>query len=85
MMQEMLSSTRSLTVFGLRSDEANDPNLGPLLLPVNGKSTKYDKTRPQNKDYLQSAEVIIPSPPKNHVYLIRSMHTQPSFHPKDFI
>ncbi|CAG8340398.1 unnamed protein product [Penicillium salamii] len=66
MTQGMLSSTRSVSAFGLRGDDADDPDLHPTLLPVDGESINFKKANLQTTDNLQSGESMIPSPPNTH-------------------
>jgi hypothetical protein len=61
-MQEMFSSTRSVSVFGLRGDQQDDPDLYPIRLPGDGESVKFETVSRTNTGDFSSAEALIPSP-----------------------
>jgi hypothetical protein len=61
-MQEMFSSTRSVSVFGLRGDQQDDPDLYPIRLPGDGEAVKFETVSRTKTGDLSSAEALIPSP-----------------------
>ncbi|OQD85626.1 hypothetical protein PENANT_c009G02744 [Penicillium antarcticum] len=61
-MQEMFSSTRSVSVFGLRGDQLDDPDLYPIRLPGDGDSVKFETVSRTGTGDLLSAEALMPSP-----------------------
>ncbi|CAG7932372.1 unnamed protein product [Penicillium olsonii] len=61
-MQEMLSSARSASIFGLRGDQADDPDLYPIRLSGASDSVKSENMSCPNMGDLLSAESMIPSP-----------------------
>jgi hypothetical protein len=60
MMQEMFSSTRSMSILGLRGEEADDPDLYPIRL--DGNTVKLEKASRQPIHDMNSVESMIPSP-----------------------
>ncbi|CAG8942200.1 unnamed protein product [Penicillium salamii] len=60
MMQEMFSSTRPVSILGLRGEEADDPDLYPIKL--DGDASRFEKTNRHNVNDLNSAESMMPSP-----------------------
>ena len=65
-MQDMFSSTRPTSIFGLRGDPADDPDLYPVRLYA-GESAQFENRSRQNGDHLQSAELMI-SPATTHSF-----------------
>ncbi|OGE53386.1 hypothetical protein PENARI_c008G07912 [Penicillium arizonense] len=61
-MQEMFSSTRSVSVFGLRGDQQDDPDLYPIRLPGDGETVKFETVSRTKTGDFSSAEALIPSP-----------------------
>ncbi|KAJ5337409.1 CP2 transcription factor [Penicillium brevicompactum] len=61
-MREMFSSIGSVSIFALRGDQADDPDLYPIWLSGAGKSVKSENMSNQNTGDLQSAKSMIPSP-----------------------
>lgn len=61
-MQEMFSSTRSVSIFGLRGDQADDPDLYPIRLSGTVEYIESKNMGSLNMGGLQSAESMIPSP-----------------------
>jgi hypothetical protein len=60
-MQEMFSSTRSVSMFGLRGDQQDDPDLYPIRLSGDAEPIKFETvSRTNTGDF--SAEALIPSP-----------------------
>ena len=71
--QEMLSSTRSVSIFGLRGDKFDDPDLYPIQLSDNGDSPQYVNIgRPNSREL----EAIMPSPPDTNTPSSNSPPTQ---------
>jgi hypothetical protein len=63
--QEMLSSTRSVSIFGLRGDKFDDPDLYPIQLSDNGDSPQYVNIgRPNSREL----EAIMLSPPDTNFF-----------------
>jgi hypothetical protein len=60
MMQEMFSSTRLISNFGLRGDESDDPDLYPIRL--DGDAVKFEQLGRHNTMDLPTGESMIPSP-----------------------
>jgi hypothetical protein len=58
-MQEMLSSTRLVSIFGLRGDKFDDPDLYPIQLFSDRDSPQYINLSRSNTREL---ETIMPSP-----------------------
>jgi hypothetical protein len=67
MMQDMFSSTRTMSVLALRGDEEDDPDLYPVRLPADGETLKVELLGRQNTSALQSMESSIPSPSSSSV------------------
>ncbi|KAJ5749050.1 uncharacterized protein N7511_010746 [Penicillium nucicola] len=61
-MQEMFSSTRSVSVLGLRGDQQDDPDLYPIRLPGDAESVKFETIGRTGTGDFSSAEVLMPSP-----------------------
>jgi hypothetical protein len=60
-MQEMFSSTRSVSMFGLRGDQQDDPDLYPIRLSGDAEPIKFETvSRTNTGDF--SAEALMPSP-----------------------
>jgi hypothetical protein len=59
-MQEMFSSTRPVSILGLRGDEADDPDLHPIRL--DGDMGRFEQLSRQNSSVMQTGESMIPSP-----------------------
>ncbi|CAI7662108.1 unnamed protein product [Penicillium palitans] len=72
-MQEMLSSTRSVSIFGLRGDKFDDPDLYPIQLFGDGDSPQYVNISRSNTLEL---EAIMPSPPDTNTPSSNSPPTQ---------
>lgn len=67
MMQDMFSSTRSVSVLALRGEEGDDPDLHPVKLPAEGGGDFFTKGKGrgfgrQNPSASQSMESLILSP-----------------------
>ncbi|CAG8108176.1 unnamed protein product [Penicillium nalgiovense] len=71
--QEMFSSTRSVSIFGLRGDKFDDPDLYPIHLSGDGDSPQYGNMSRSNT----SLEAIMPSPPNTNTSSSNSPPTQP--------
>lgn len=70
MMQEMFSSTRSVSILGLRGEEQDDPDVYPVLLPGDsGESLKLETLNRQSTGGSQSMESAILSPTSSSVSL----------------
>ncbi|KAJ5174440.1 uncharacterized protein N7482_000317 [Penicillium canariense] len=69
MMQEMFSSTRTMSVLALRGDEEDDPDLYPVRLPAEGESVKMESLSCQNTEASRSMESLILSPTSSNVSL----------------
>lgn len=55
MMQDMFSSTRPVSVFGLRGDDQDDPDLFPVVLPGESQEFKFEPlTRQSTRESLYS-------------------------------
>ncbi|CAG8197857.1 unnamed protein product [Penicillium nalgiovense] len=72
-MQEMFSSTRSVSIFGLRGDKFDDPDLYPIQLSSEGNSPQYANMSRSNTREL---EAIMPSPPNTNTSSSNSPPTQ---------
>ncbi|KAJ5887961.1 hypothetical protein N7495_008002 [Penicillium taxi] len=72
MMQDMFSSTRSMSSLALRGDPQDDPDMYPIQLPTEGEFVKVEPLRRQSTG-LSSAS-LIPSPTSSHVSLNNSPH-----------
>ncbi|CAG7937172.1 unnamed protein product [Penicillium nalgiovense] len=72
-MQEMFSSTRSVSIFGLRGDKFDDPDLYPIQLSGEGDSPQYANMSRSNTREL---EAIMPSPPNTNTSSSNSPPTQ---------
>ncbi|KAK4862113.1 hypothetical protein LT330_003251 [Penicillium expansum] len=73
MMQEMFSSTRSVSVFGLRGEKFDDPDLYPIQLPGEGDSPHYTNI---SRSSTRELESIMPSPPNTNTSSSNSPPTQ---------
>ncbi|KAJ5135620.1 uncharacterized protein N7515_004898 [Penicillium bovifimosum] len=62
-MQEMFSSTRSVSILGLRGDTADDPDLYPIRLSNDGDCSPFHGMSRSNTRGLDS---IMPSPPNTN-------------------
>ncbi|KAJ5351047.1 CP2 transcription factor [Penicillium brevicompactum] len=60
MMQEMFSSTRPVSILGLRGEEADDPDLYPIKL--DGNTVRFERMSRHNTSDMNSVESMIPSP-----------------------
>lgn len=69
MMQDMFSSTRTMSVLALRGDEEDDPDLYPIRLPADGETLKVELLGRQNTGASQTMESSIPSPSNSSVSL----------------
>ncbi|KAJ5283359.1 hypothetical protein N7505_001339 [Penicillium chrysogenum] len=72
-MQGMFSSTHSVSIFGLRGDKFDDPDLYPIQLSSDGDSPQYVDMSRSNTCEL---EAITPSPPDTHTSSSNSPPTQ---------
>lgn len=72
-MQEMFSSTRSMSIFGLRGETFDDPDLYPIQLSGNGDSPHYGNT---SRSSTRELESMIPSPPNTNTSSSNSPPTQ---------
>ncbi|KAI2732592.1 transcriptional regulator family: Grainyhead/CP2 [Penicillium roqueforti] len=72
-MQEMFSSTRSVSVFGLRGDNFDDPDLYPIQLSGDSDSSQYGNT---SRSSTRELESIMPSPPNTNTSSSNSPPTQ---------
>ena len=68
-MQDMFTSTRSVSILGLRGDEEDDPDLYPVQLPAEGEFVKMEGLSRQNTTASQSMESLILSPTSSSVSL----------------
>jgi len=59
-MQEMFSSTRPVSILGLRGDEADDPDLHPIR--IDGDIIRFEQVSGQKASDMKSGESMIPSP-----------------------
>lgn len=73
MMQEMFSSTRSMSVFGLRGDKSDDPDLYPIRLPGDGELTQIPNISLSSTGEFES---MMPSPPNTNTSSSNSPPTQ---------
>ncbi|CAG7918533.1 unnamed protein product [Penicillium olsonii] len=73
MMQEMFSSTRPVSILGLRGEETDDPDLYPIQL---SGDVRFEKSNRHTINDLQSAESMIPSPANTNT---SSSNSPPSF------
>ncbi|KAJ5158563.1 CP2 transcription factor, partial [Penicillium coprophilum] len=62
-MQEMFSSTRTVSVFGLRGEKFDDPDLYPIHLLGDGDSPHYGGI---SRSSTRELETMIPSPPNTN-------------------
>jgi hypothetical protein len=69
MMQDMFSSTRTMSILALRGDEEDDPDLYPVRLPADGETIKMEPLSRQNTGTSQSMESLILSPTSSSVSL----------------
>jgi hypothetical protein len=72
-MHKMFSSTRSVSIFGLRGDKFDDPDLYPIQLSGDGDSPQYVNMSRSNTREL---EAIMRSPPDTHTSSSNSPPTQ---------
>jgi hypothetical protein len=72
-MQEMFSSTRSVSIFGLRGDKFDDPDLYPIQLSGDGDSPQYAN---MSRSRTRELEAIMPSPPNTNTSSSNSPPTQ---------
>lgn len=68
MMQDMFSSTRTVSVLALRGEEGDDPDAYPVRLPAEGDSTKPNPIH-TNSSAAQSMESLILSPTSSNASL----------------
>ncbi|KAJ5924512.1 hypothetical protein N7466_008699 [Penicillium verhagenii] len=73
MMQDMFSSTRTMSILALRGEEGDDPDQYPVRLPAEGESVKTDGLSRMNSSASQSMESLILSPTSSHASL--NMHS----------
>jgi len=74
-MQDMLSSTRTVSVLTLRGDMEDDPDLYPIRLPTDGDFVKEKPSRRQNTDGSHSMGALVPSLISSNVSLdLRQAH-----------
>ncbi|KAG0155172.1 hypothetical protein PDIDSM_745 [Penicillium digitatum] len=73
MMQEMFSSTRSVSIFGLRGDAFDDPDLYPIQLSGDGDPPHYAN---MSRSSTRELESIMPSPPNTNTSSSNSPPTQ---------
>lgn len=69
MIQDMFSSTRTVSILALRGDEKDDPDLYPVRLPIEGETIKVEPLSHQNMGASQSMESLILSPTSSIVSL----------------
>lgn len=69
MMQDMFSSTRTVSVLALRGEQEDDPDLFPVRMPADAESTKLDNFDRQNHSASQSMESLILSPSSSNASL----------------
>lgn len=69
MMQDMFSSTRTVSVLALRGEQEDDPDLFPVRMPADAESTKFDNFDRQNHSASQSMESLILSPSSSNASL----------------
>lgn len=67
MMQDMFSSTRTMSILALRGDEEDDPDLYPVRLPADSETIKMEPISRQNTGASQSMESLILSPTSSSV------------------
>ena len=67
-MQEMFSSARSVSVFGLRGDQTDDPDIYPIRLSGAIEAIQPEDMSSQNTGDLWSAEAMIPSPANSNSF-----------------
>ncbi|KAJ5687689.1 hypothetical protein N7455_006737 [Penicillium solitum] len=72
-MQEMFSSTRSVSIFGLRGETFDDPDLYPIQLSADGDSPQYGN---MSRSSTRELESIMPSPPNTNTSSSNSPPTQ---------
>ncbi|CAI7635821.1 unnamed protein product [Penicillium glandicola] len=73
MMQEMFSSTRSMSILGLRGEKFDDPDLYPIQLSGDGDSPLYGN---MSRSSTRELESIMPSPPNTNTSSSNSPPTQ---------
>lgn len=69
MMQEMFSSTRTVSALALRGEPDDDPDLFPVRMPTDGDGIKVDGLERQNHSASQSMESLILSPSSSNASL----------------
>jgi hypothetical protein len=69
MMQDMFSSTRSISILALRGEEGDDPDQYPVRLPAESEFVKTDGLNYQSHSASQSMESLILSPTSSHASL----------------
>ncbi|KAJ5793062.1 uncharacterized protein N7503_009040 [Penicillium pulvis] len=69
MMQDMFSSTRSISILALRGEEGDDPDQYPVRLPAESEFVKPEGLNLQNHSASQSMESLILSPTSSHASL----------------
>ncbi|KAJ5950826.1 uncharacterized protein N7479_009239 [Penicillium vulpinum] len=72
-MQEMFSSTRSVSIFGLRGEKFDDPDLYPIQLSGEGDSPHYTN---MSRSSTRELESMMPSPPNTNTSSSNSPPTQ---------
>ncbi|KAJ5382755.1 CP2 transcription factor [Penicillium concentricum] len=73
MMQEMFSSTRQVSIFGLRGEKFDDPDLYPIQLLGDGDSPHYGNV---SRSSTRELETMMPSPPNTNTSSSNSPPTQ---------
>jgi hypothetical protein len=63
MMQDMFSSTRSVSILGLRGDKADDPDLYPIRLSSEGDCSPFQN---MSRSSTRGLDSIMPSPPNTN-------------------
>jgi hypothetical protein len=69
MMQDMFSSTRTVSVLALRGDPDDDPDLFPVRMPADGDGIKVEGLALKNHNASQSLESLILSPSSSNASL----------------
>lgn len=69
MMQDMFSSTRTVSVLALRGEQGDDPDLFPVRMPADSDVIKTDGLERLNHNASQSMESLILSPSSSNASL----------------
>ncbi|KAJ5188602.1 CP2 transcription factor [Penicillium cf. griseofulvum] len=72
-MQEMFSSTRTVSIFSLRGEKFDDPDLYPIQLLGDGDSPRYAS---MSRSSTRELETMMPSPPNTNTSSSNSPPTQ---------